>query len=115
MPPTDTTNMAQVPPSKHNPRGRYDRTDDNIGMWGALIAFANRHGPIALIAAFLVYFLSNILLTEVRKNGQISEDTKRIISNHVSDTNWYLRQACINTSVLAGQPPAQCEPPRKIE
>lgn len=88
-----------------NPRGRYDRQDDQIptGILQAAFVFANRHGPVALIAVAAIGFMAWLWVSTLRGMAQDLRD-------HVRETGWYQYQSCLNLATLAGANPATCNP-----
>lgn len=69
------------------------------------IELVRRHGPLALIAGFLIYFLTNMLQAT-------TEQTLKELRQHTTDSSWYQHQTCISMAVLAGTAKELCEPPR---
>lgn len=89
----------------HNPRGVFERKDDlPITTAQQAIGLVNRHGPIAAIAAFLIYFLTGVLQGVV-------EDTRKELREHAMVSAWYQRQTCISLATLAGTARELCEVP----
>ena len=69
----------------HNAVKGVSRVDRN---WLQVIA---KYGPVALIAVFLVWFIAGNLSSDV-------EAMRDMLRDHISETNYYLRQICINTA-----------------
>jgi hypothetical protein len=61
--------------------------------WGRL---ANKYGVPAAIALFLVWWLASGVSADIR-------DLKTALGIHTSETNFYLRQVCLNTSQTENQ------------
>lgn len=78
-----------------------------------------RLGPIAAIAVFLVWWIANDQSQAISENTRNLnrlievvnspsykhdiDDISRALEAHVSETNFYLRQVCINTSQTEAQ------------
>lgn len=96
---------AIMTPSADNPRGRFDRRSDSLGLWDAVLAATNKHGPIVVILAALIYFIAVGLSAKV-------DSIEHKLDRHGIDSNWYQRQTCISLATLAGTQTALCDPPK---
>ena len=70
----------------------------------AAYRFASEHGPVALIAVVAIGFMAWLWMTTLSSMANTLRD-------HSQDSGWYQRQTCINVAVIAGTPPALCDPP----
>lgn len=91
-----------------NPRGKFERNTDRWTPYQVAFEFANRHGPMALIAVSALGFMAWLYITTL---SVIAKD----IRDHSRESAWVQRQTCINLAVLAGTQPALCEPPRDLK
>lgn len=89
-----------------NSRGRWERAGDRGTMIEFALEVLRRHGPLALIAGFLIYFLAGIIQGTTTK-------TLEELREHARTSSWVQRQECINLAVLAGSRPELCQPPEQ--
>lgn len=68
-----------------------------------LIRLLDRFGPWVVIAGFLIYWVTNGLSAKV-------DAINSSVTSHVSESNFYMRQICLNTAKDDAQR-ASCIPP----
>src|SRR3954471_4017625 len=101
----DRTSSTEVAAMRPNTRGRWDRREDAPlrtevipgGLWGAILTFSNRQGPVALMAVGGMAFLGWLWISTLAGMAQELRD-------HVRESAWIQRQSCISLSQLAGTP-----------
>lgn len=71
-----------------------------------------KHGPFAVLAAVLLWFLLGNLKDSNANLVHTQQDTLNELRTHANESMWLMRQICINSAVQAGTPRELCDSPR---
>ncbi len=111
--------LAQQAPdsSSFDGDGHGDCTDPGMGtriraMTDRLADLAQKYGPLAMIAMFLVWYLASDISGKLERQTIALSEVARAMAAHQAETNFYMRALCFNAADTP-QKIANCQDPRR--
>lgn len=82
-----------------------------LTLWQAMYSSAVKFGPWAVMAAFLVRFVTQQVVADMREIKDTAKTTQSELHDHIGEQRFYLGALCYMMAKQSGEPPEICRPP----
>jgi hypothetical protein len=84
-----------------------------LTLWQTVYTAAVKFGPWAVIAAFLIWFITLQISAQMGEIKNVALASQKELHDHIRDNRFYFSALCYIAAKQAGEPAERCTPPRE--